>query len=110
MPFDIDQVRAQFPALASGAIFFDNPGGTQVARRVVERMTDYLVRCNANHGGAFTTSIESDAVLHDAHAAMADFLGAASPDEIVFGPNMTTLTSSSRARSGGDWRPATRSW
>ena len=92
MPFDIDQVRAQFPALASGAIFFDNPGGTQVARRVVERMSEYLVKCNANHGGAFYTSIESDAVLHAAHAAMADFLGAASPDEIVFGANMTSLT------------------
>lgn len=92
MPFDIDQIRTQFPALKSGAIFFDNPGGTQVARRVVERMTDYLVRCNANHGGAFQTSIESDAVLDAAHAAMADLLGAASPNEIVFGPNMTSLT------------------
>jgi cysteine desulfurase family protein (TIGR01976 family) len=92
MPFDIDQVRAQFPALASGAVFFDNPGGTQVAQQVVARMTDYLVRCNANHGGAFKTSIESDQVLEAAHAAMADFLGAGSPDEIVFGQNMTTLT------------------
>lgn len=92
MPFDVEQIRAQFPALASGAIFFDNPGGTQVARQVVERMSEYLVRCNANHGGAFYTSIESDAVLHAAHAAMADFLGAASPDEIVFGANMTSLT------------------
>ena len=92
LPFDVNAVRAQFPALASGASFFDNPGGTQVARRVVERMTDYLVRCNANHGGAFRTSVESDAVLDEAHAAMADFLGAASRDEIVFGQNMTTLT------------------
>ena len=92
MPLDVEQIRAQFPALASGAIFFDNPGGTQVARRVVERMSEYLVRCNANHGGAFYTSIESDAVLDAAHAAMADFLGAASPHEIVFGANMTSLT------------------
>jgi cysteine desulfurase family protein (TIGR01976 family) len=92
MPLDPEQIRAQFPALASGAVFFDNPGGTQVARRVVERMNDYLVRCNANHGGAFKTSIESDAILEAAHAALADFVGAASPDEIVFGANMTTLT------------------
>ena len=91
MSFDVDAVRSRFPALASGAVFFDNPGGTQVAKRVVERMTDYLVRCNANHGGAFRTSLASDAVLRDARAACADFLGAASPDEIVFGPNMTTL-------------------
>ncbi|MCC6187822.1 MAG: cysteine desulfurase-like protein [Anaerolineales bacterium] len=92
MPFDIDQVRARFPALESGAVFFDNPGGTQVAQQVVTRMTDYLLRCNANHGGAFKTSVESDAVLHAAHAAMADFLNAASPDEIIFGQNMTSLT------------------
>lgn len=92
MAFDVEQVRTQFPALASGAVFFDNPGGTQVARQVVARMSDYLVHCNANHGGAFKTSIESDAVLDAAHAGMADLLHAASPNEIVFGQNMTTLT------------------
>jgi cysteine desulfurase family protein (TIGR01976 family) len=92
MSFEIERVREQFPALESGAVFFDNPGGTQVARRVVERMSDYLVRTNANHGGAFQTSRESDAVLDAAHAAMADLLGARSPNEIVFGQNMTTLT------------------
>ncbi len=92
MTFDVAQVRAHFPALKSGAVFFDNPGGTQVAAQVVERMTDYLLRTNANHGGAFKTSAESDAVVHEAHAAVADFLGAASPDEVVFGANMTTLT------------------
>jgi cysteine desulfurase family protein (TIGR01976 family) len=55
-------------------------------------MTDYLLRTNANHGGAFKTSADSDAVVHAARAAMADFLNAASPDEIVLGANMTTLT------------------
>jgi len=92
MTFDVAQVRAHFPALKSGAVFFDNPGGTQVAAGVVERMTNYLLRTNANHGGAFRTSAESDEVVHEAHAAVADFLNAASPDEIVFGANMTTLT------------------
>jgi cysteine desulfurase family protein (TIGR01976 family) len=92
MTFDVAQVRAHFPALASSAAFFDNPGGTQVARQVVERMSDYLLRTNANHGGAFKTSADSDAVVHAAHAAVADFLNAASPDEIVFGANMTSLT------------------
>jgi cysteine desulfurase family protein (TIGR01976 family) len=92
MPFDVEHVRKQFPALASGAVFFDNPGGTQVASRVVERMSDYLLHHNANHGGAFRTSVQSDAILGEARAASADFLGAASPGEIVFGANMTTLT------------------
>lgn len=74
------------------AIFLDNPGGTQVPQSVIDAMAGYLTHANANRGGAFATAERSDAILDDAHAAMADLLGAASPDEIVFGPNMTTLT------------------
>jgi len=91
--FDVDTVRSRFPSVRSqDAIFFDNPGGTQITQLSLDRMTSYLLGCNANHGGAFKTSIESDQVLADAHAALADFLNARSADEIVFGPNMTTLT------------------
>jgi cysteine desulfurase family protein (TIGR01976 family) len=90
---DIDTVRACFPSVRSqDAIFFDNPGGTQIVQASLDRMNLYLLGCNANHGGAFRTSIESDRLLADAHVALADFLNARSPDEIVFGPNMTTLT------------------
>jgi cysteine desulfurase family protein (TIGR01976 family) len=85
-------VREQFPSLKSKDVFFDNPGGTQIARPSLERMQRYLLECNANHEGAFRTSQESDAVLHEARAAMADLLNATSPDEIVFGNNMTTIT------------------
>lgn len=91
MTFDIDAVRAQFPALQTSTVYLDNPGGTQVPQRVIDRMTDYLVRCNANKGGGFRTSSESDAIIAAAHAAMADFLNCA-PNEVVFGANMTTLT------------------
>ena len=56
-------IRSQFPALPSGAIFLDNPGGTQVAQQTLKRMTDYLVHTNANHEGAFKTSRESDAIV-----------------------------------------------
>lgn len=89
---NIQLVREQFPALNRPAIFFDNPGGTQIARQSAERIQRYLVECNANHEGAFETSRQSDAILSDAHMAMADFLNAARPEEIVFGNNMTTLT------------------
>jgi cysteine desulfurase family protein (TIGR01976 family) len=95
-PARLAAVRAQFPALARQHdgrryIYLDGPGGTQVPRQAVEAMAAYLSRCNANHEGAFATSEESDAILAEAHAAAADFLGA-SPDEVVFGQNMTTLT------------------
>ena len=92
MPLDPQQIRSRFPALTSQAIFFDNPGGTQVPNTVVDRMVDYLVRTNANHDGAFATSRASDAVIDEARRAAADFLNAGRPEEIVFGPNMTTLT------------------
>jgi cysteine desulfurase family protein (TIGR01976 family) len=94
---DVQALRAQFPALrqtedGQPVVFLDNPGGTQVPQTVVDAVSDYLLHHNANHGGAFATSRRSDEILHEAHCAMADLLNAASPDEIVFGPNMTTLT------------------
>jgi cysteine desulfurase family protein (TIGR01976 family) len=94
---DLSLVRSQFPALAlrdagRPAVYFDGPGGTQVPQSVVDAMSRYLIQANANHGGAFRTSRESDATLAAAHEAMADLLNAPSAREIVFGPNMTTLT------------------
>jgi cysteine desulfurase family protein (TIGR01976 family) len=94
---DVSLLRRQFPALhqrrdGRTPIFLDGPGGTQVPERVIDAMVYYLRTCNANHGGLFSTSQESDEILHRAHAAMADLLNAPSADEIVFGPNMTTLT------------------
>ncbi|HNQ94054.1 MAG TPA: cysteine desulfurase-like protein [Anaerolineales bacterium] len=92
MSFDVNLIRRQFPALDRPDIFFDNPGGTQIAKPSLDRVTRYLIESNANHEGAFATSIASDAVLDEAHRAMADFYNAASPEEIVFGNNMTTIT------------------
>jgi cysteine desulfurase family protein (TIGR01976 family) len=91
---DLPAIRALFPALQGdpAPVFLDGPGGTQVPRQVIDAIGDYLTRCNANHGGAFRTSRLSDEVLRNAHAAVADFLHAPSPDEVVFGQNMTTLT------------------
>ncbi len=97
MKFDINTIREQFPALSltdegKARIYLDNPGGTQVPRQVLERMQHYLIHTNANHGGPFRTSVESDKVLEEAHQGMADLLNAKSADEIVFGANMTSLT------------------
>ena len=94
---DLSKTRVHFPSLAQTengqpVVFFDNPGGTQCPRSVIDAVAGYFGRDNSNHGGAFATSQRSDAMLADAHQAMADMLGAASADEIVFGANMTTLT------------------
>lgn len=89
-------IRSFFPALErthnqNSVAYFDGPGGTQVPRQVAEAMTDYLYHHNANTHWAYPTSEETDAVLENARDACADFLNA-SPREIAFGANMTTLT------------------
>ena len=94
---DLSYVRSCFPALTlvdggRAPVFFDGPGGTQVPRQVIDAMAHYLAYTNANHGGPFLTSRQSDSVLESAHQAMADFINAPSAREIVMGPNMTTLT------------------
>ena len=92
MPLDPALVRQQFPSLLRKDVFLDNPGGTQIARQSLDRIQRYLLECNANHEGAFETSRKSDNILDEAHNAMADFLNASRPEEIIFGNNMTTLT------------------
>ncbi len=104
MSLNLDTIRQQFPSLNRNAIFFDNPGGTQIARQSIDRITKYLIENNANHEGAFATSIASDAVLDEAHQAMADFYNAPSAKEIVFGNNMTTLTLHISRSISRDWK------
>jgi cysteine desulfurase family protein (TIGR01976 family) len=93
---DLAWVRSQFPSLSQTvnghpATFLDGPGGTQVPQRVIDAISDYLKRDNANTGGAYATSRHTDAMIAGARSAMADFLGC-DGDEVVFGPNMTSLT------------------
>ncbi len=97
MGYELEAIRARFPSLSiqdngQPRIYFDNPAGTQVPQSVVDAMSACLIESNANLAGAFETSKRADAVLADAHTAMADFLNARSAAEIIFGQNMTTLT------------------
>ncbi|HYY97086.1 MAG TPA: cysteine desulfurase-like protein, partial [Pyrinomonadaceae bacterium] len=91
----VEEIRSRFPALerehnGHAVAYFDGPGGTQVPREVVEAVSDYLYRHNANTHWAYPTSAETDELLENARVVMADFLGA-SHDEVVFGANATTL-------------------
>lgn len=94
---NLTAVRAKFPALkqvvnGTRPVYLDNPGGTQVAKGVLDAMRDYMIRINSNSHGAFHTSHLTDQMITDTRKAMADFLNAPSEREIVFGANMTTLT------------------
>ncbi len=91
-----DEIRADFPALDRNhrghrVAYFDGPGGTQVPRVVAEAMVEYLYHHNANTHWAFPSSAETDVAVFEARRALADFLNA-TPAEIAFGANMTTLT------------------
>ncbi|WP_207956850.1 aminotransferase class V-fold PLP-dependent enzyme [Rubrobacter tropicus] len=94
--FDVRAVRAEFPALSRlhagrPVVYFDGPGGSQVARPSIEAMTRYMERGGANLHGVFPTSTETEEILAETRHACAAFLGA-EPDEVAFGANMTTLT------------------
>ncbi len=109
LAFDLAAVRSAFPALTrvhqgQPVAFFDGPGGTQVPRRVVQAMTEYLIHHNANTHWVYPTSVETDALLAGARSAFGDFLGSA-PEEIVFGANMTTLTFHLARALGRAWGP-----
>ncbi len=102
-------IRAQFPALAktvkgNPAVFLDGPGGTQVPQQVIDAIAEYLAKDNANSGGTYATSRSTDRMIAEARLAMADFLNCEA-DEIVFGPNMTTLTFAMSRALGRDLAP-----
>src|SRR2546425_6450714 len=106
---DLTWVRSQFPSLSQTvngypAAFLDGPGGTQVPQRVIDAISGYLRENNANTCGAYATSRNTDRVIAEARSAMADFLGCDS-DEVVFGPNMTTLTFAMSRAIGRDLGP-----
>jgi cysteine desulfurase family protein (TIGR01976 family) len=106
---DLASIRAQFPSLTQivnghPAAFLDGPGGTQVPQRVIDAISNYLRRDNANTGGAYATSRHTDAMIAEARSAMADFLHCAA-DEVAFGPNMTTLTYAMSRAIGRELKP-----
>ena len=106
---DLTYVRSQFPSLSQTvnghpAAFLDGPGGTQVPQRVIDAISAYLAHDNANTGGAYATSRNTDAMIARARGAMADFLNC-SADEVAFGPNMTTLTFAISRAIGRELKP-----
>jgi cysteine desulfurase family protein (TIGR01976 family) len=108
--FDVDHWRARFPALnreidGRPVVYFDGPAGSQVPHSVVDAVASYLTDMNANCGGVFASSHESDELLGEAHRAVADLLGSPNADTVAFGPNMTTLTLALARAMSRTWRP-----
>jgi cysteine desulfurase family protein (TIGR01976 family) len=109
---DIDQIRAGFPALArqvggSLAVFLDGPAGTQVPQQVIEATRTAMASAMSNVGGSFAGSQETERLVGAARLAAADLVGGG-PDEIVFGPNMTTLTFALSRALSEEWKAGDR--
>jgi cysteine desulfurase family protein (TIGR01976 family) len=104
---DVEAVRSEFPALASGQVFVDGPAGTQVPGRVISAVGDALVRSMSNVGGDFASSRRSEATVSAARSAASDLMGGR-PDEVVFGPNMTSLTFAFSRALAEEWKPGDR--
>ncbi len=105
----IDSIRADFPALLRregehDVAYFDGPGGTQVPQPVADAVTDYLLHHNANTHWAYPTSVETDALLAEARATFADFFNA-TPADVAFGNNMTTIAFHLARGLARDWKP-----
>jgi cysteine desulfurase family protein (TIGR01976 family) len=105
MTFYPASIRDQFPALRRDAAFLDGAAGSQVPRSVIDAISSYYVNHNANHGGCFATSRESDAVVDEARGACADLVGTPDDGCIVFGANMTTLTFALSRAIAAEWKP-----
>ena len=107
--FDPVRIRSMFPALArrehgKEVAYFDGPAGSQCPQSVIDAVADYLASRNANRGAPHTTSRETDRIIAEAHRAAADFVGANDEHEIVFGPNMTSLTFALSRALRRNWR------
>ena len=109
MTRSIDSIRADFPALrrregAHDVAYFDGPGGTQVPQPVADAVADYLLHHNANTHWAYPTSAETDALLAEARVTFADFFNA-TPADVSFGNNMTTIAFHLARGLARDWKP-----
>ncbi len=107
MPFPIDSIRSRFPAFEDGTVYVDGPAGTQVPRSVIEAVSQAMTRSVSNVGGPFAASERSGSVVASARLALADLVGG-DDDEIVFGPNMTTLTFAFSRAVSQTWQPGDR--
>ncbi len=109
MSLNHTEIRSQFPQLnhqhnGQPSIFLDGPAGTQQPEYVIKAMTDHMRCYNGVAGAPFPLGQEAGTAVEASRAKMADFLNANEPDEIVFGPNMTTLTLTASRAISHEWQ------
>jgi cysteine desulfurase family protein (TIGR01976 family) len=101
--YDVEAVRARYSALRQPLAFFDGPGGTQVPDEVIDAVSRYYRESNANVSGPYETSRRTEALVTQARLTAGGFLGC-TPEETIFGANMTTLAFALTRTAGREWR------
>ena len=90
-PLNLATVRAEFPALAAAGVYLDNAGGSQVLRRVADRIHDYLLTTSVQLGASYAQSQAASEKVLTARRTIAELINAAHEDEVVMGPATTAL-------------------
>lgn len=110
-PFDPQKIRPLFPALniqtgGVAPVYFDGPGGTQVPKVVIDAMGAAMAggSCNTMNSPFFAVQKSHD-IVREAREKGAAFVNAESPDEIVFGANMSTITAHISRSVAREWKP-----
>ncbi len=106
-PIELDPawVRRQFPALAGDFVFMDNAGGSQILATVVERIRDYLLTTNVQLGATYEVSRASTARVAEGVRAMAEYVSAEGPEEILIGSSTSMLLRVLAICLGRTWHP-----
>jgi cysteine desulfurase family protein (TIGR01976 family) len=104
MPFDVCRVRAVYPALADGYAYLDGAAGTQLPGPVIDAIAGAYRAGLSNSGGAFPASRRADEIEAGCRQAVADLTGG-TPEGVILGPNMTTLTYRLADTLARDWAP-----
>lgn len=104
MSYDVERIRALYPALKGNRVWLDGAAGTQSPTSVIEAIADTYRTGTSNGGGAFASSRAADEITAAARSAVADLVGASEPNGVVLGPNMTTLTYRFAQALAREWR------
>ena len=104
MARSVAEIRAEFPGLEAGTVRLDGAAGTLVPTAVIEAVADAMRFAMANTHGEFSASARSTRTVAAARRAVADLVGG-SPDGVILGPNMTTLTFHLADAIAAGWRP-----
>ncbi|MEO8105949.1 MAG: cysteine desulfurase-like protein [Actinomycetes bacterium] len=104
MAYDVERIRALYPALQGDRVWLDGAAGTQSPTSVIDAMAETYRVGTSNGGGVFASSRASDEITDAARNATADLVGARTSDGLVLGPNMTTLTYRFAQALARDWR------